>query len=40
MRAMVRETRLGVDSLIYPVFVVPGADVEKEIPSMPGVCGI
>jgi porphobilinogen synthase len=34
---MVRETRLSVDSLIYPVFVVPGADVHEEIPSLPGV---
>jgi porphobilinogen synthase len=34
---MVRETRLSVDSLIYPVFVVPGADVKEEISSMPGV---
>jgi porphobilinogen synthase len=34
---MVRETRLSVDSLIYPVFVVPGADVHEEISSMPGV---
>src|SRR5438105_10049478 len=37
MRRMVRETRLTVDSLIHPVFVVPGADVQEEIPSMPGV---
>jgi porphobilinogen synthase len=37
LRRMVRETRLGVDSLIYPVFVVPGADVQEEIGSMPGV---
>ncbi|HLZ27891.1 MAG TPA: porphobilinogen synthase [Chloroflexota bacterium] len=37
LRRMVRETRLAVDSLIYPVFVVPGADVKEEIPSMPGV---
>src|ERR1700704_137781 len=37
LRAMVRETRLSVDNLIYPVFVVPGADVQEEIPSMPGV---
>jgi porphobilinogen synthase len=37
LRRMVRETRLSVDSLIYPVFVVPGADVKEEIPSMPGV---
>jgi porphobilinogen synthase len=34
---MVRETRLSVDSLIYPVFVVPGVDVAEEIGSMPGV---
>jgi porphobilinogen synthase len=37
LRRMVRETRLSVDSLIYPVFVVPGADVKEEISSMPGV---
>src|SRR5919199_4321986 len=37
LRRMVRETRLSVDSLIYPLFVVPGADVREEIPSMPGV---
>jgi porphobilinogen synthase len=37
LRRMVRETRLSVDALIYPVFVVPGADVQEEIPSMPGV---
>src|SRR5919205_2562409 len=37
LRRMVRETRLSVDRLIYPLFVVPGADVHVEIPSMPGV---
>src|SRR5579859_3980995 len=37
LRRMVSETRLSVDSLIYPVFVVPGADVKEEIASMPGV---
>jgi porphobilinogen synthase len=37
LRRMVRETRLSVDRFIYPVFVVPGADVQEEIPSMPGV---
>src|SRR6266568_7125762 len=37
LRRMVRETRLSVDGLIYPVFVVPGADVKEEIASMPGV---
>jgi porphobilinogen synthase len=37
LRRLVRETRVCVDSLIYPLFVVPGADVRVEIPSMPGV---
>jgi len=37
LRRMVRETRLSVDRLIYPLFVVPGVDVQEEIPSMPGV---
>src|SRR6202047_4173669 len=37
LRRMVRETRLAADSFIYPVFVVPGADVKEEIASMPGV---
>src|SRR5689334_14563912 len=37
LRRMVRETRLAVETLIYPVFVVPGADVREEIASMPGV---
>jgi porphobilinogen synthase len=37
LRRMVRETHLSVDRLIYPLFVVPGVDVQEEIPSMPGV---
>src|SRR5436190_3249502 len=37
LRRMVRQTRLSVDRLIYPVFVVSGADVKEEIASMPGV---
>src|ERR671933_501306 len=37
LRRMVQQTRLSVDRLISPVFVVPGADVHEEIPSMPGV---
>src|SRR5919199_6896378 len=37
LRRMVRETRLSLDGLIYPLFVVPGADVREAIPSMPGV---
>ena len=37
LRAMVRETRLHVDDLIYPLFVVHGEDVRRPIGSMPGV---
>lgn len=34
---MVRETRLSVDHLIAPLFVVEGEGIEREISSMPGV---
>jgi porphobilinogen synthase len=34
---MVRETRLSVDSLIYPLFVVPGRSVRNPVASMPGI---
>jgi porphobilinogen synthase len=34
---MVRETRLTVDNLIQPLFVVPGSGVAKPIASMPGI---
>ena len=33
---MVRETRLTADRLLYPLFVVPGRGVRKEIGSLPG----
>ncbi|MEE2840718.1 MAG: porphobilinogen synthase [Acidobacteriota bacterium] len=36
LRRMVRETRLSVDQLIYPVFVVEGEGIREEISSMPG----
>ena len=36
LRRMIRETRLAVDNLVYPLFVVPGDKVAREIPSMPG----
>ncbi len=36
LRRMVRETRLSVDDFIYPLFVVPGSNVEKPISSLPG----
>jgi porphobilinogen synthase len=34
---MIRETRLSVDNLIYPLFVVPGEKVRRPVASMPGV---
>jgi porphobilinogen synthase len=37
MRALVRETFLRKEDLIYPIFVVEGSNVKEEIPSMPGV---
>ncbi|HJN17369.1 MAG TPA: porphobilinogen synthase, partial [Armatimonadota bacterium] len=36
MRRMVRETRLGPDDFIYPLFVAPGTGLKREISSMPG----
>jgi len=37
MRRLVAETRLSVDDLIWPVFVVEGEGQRQPIPSMPGV---
>ena len=37
MREMVRETRLSVKDLIYPLFVVHGKGIRREVSSMPGV---
>jgi porphobilinogen synthase len=34
---MVRETRLSVDQLIYPLFVMPGSGIKNPVQSMPGV---
>ena len=36
-RRMMRETRLSVDDLIYPVFVLDGAGRREPVASMPGV---
>ncbi|MEO6146738.1 MAG: porphobilinogen synthase, partial [Sulfuriferula sp.] len=36
-RRLMRENRLSVDDLIYPVFVLDGADRIEQINSMPGV---
>ncbi len=37
LRRMVRETRLSPDNFIYPLFVVHGEGVRREIGAMPGV---
>ncbi len=37
MRRMVRETRLDVDNLMYPVFVTGGEGVRQPVEAMPGV---
>ncbi len=37
MRSLVRETRMEPGQLIYPLFLVPGEGVRREIGSMPGV---
>ncbi len=37
IRRMVRETKLSVDDLIYPMFAVAGKGIRKEVSSMPGV---
>lgn len=37
LRNMVRETRLGIEGLIYPMFVCPGSKVRREVSSMPGI---
>jgi porphobilinogen synthase len=36
-RALIRETHLSPNQLIYPIFVMPGKNKRQEISSMPGV---
>ena len=36
-RRLVRENRLGVEDLIYPVFVLEGENRREAIASMPGI---
>ena len=36
-RAMIRETRLAPEQMVYPLFVCPGTQVRAEVGSMPGV---
>ncbi|MBD1381187.1 porphobilinogen synthase [Metabacillus arenae] len=37
MRSLVRETHLRTEDFIYPIFVVEGEKIKKEVPSMPDV---
>jgi len=37
LRALVRETKLTTEDLIYPIFVTHGRDLRKEVTSMPGI---
>jgi len=36
-RRLVRESRLTVDDLIYPLFIIEGHNLSEPIPSMPGI---
>ena len=36
-RRLVRETRLTVDDLIWPIFIIPGTNIVDPIDAMPGV---
>ena len=37
LRALVRETKVDVGDLIYPIFVIEGNKIKQEISSMPGL---
>ena len=37
MRDLVRERSFDLTGLIYPLFVVPGEGIRREVSSMPGV---
>lgn len=37
LRALVRESRVDVGDLVYPIFVVEGGSTKQEISSMPGI---
>ncbi|HKJ05931.1 MAG TPA: hypothetical protein VJ970_00540, partial [Flavobacteriaceae bacterium] len=37
IRRLVRENKLTVDDLIYPLFIEEGKNIEQEIVSMPGI---
>ena len=37
IRNLVRETRLNVEDFIYPLFIVEGEGIKREISSLPDV---
>ena len=37
LRALFRETKVNIEDLVYPLFVVDGKGVKQEIDSMPGI---
>jgi len=37
IRRLVRENRINIDDLIYPIFIEEGENIETEIVSMPGI---
>ncbi|MFC2035240.1 porphobilinogen synthase [Chloroflexota bacterium] len=37
LRALIRETKVDIDDLVYPLFVVEGSGVKQEIASMPDI---
>ncbi|MEK9724236.1 MAG: porphobilinogen synthase, partial [Rhodospirillaceae bacterium] len=37
LRRLNAETRISVDDLIWPIFVVDGENQRQPVPSMPGV---
>lgn len=37
IRNLVRETKINLDDLIYPLFIVEGENIKEEIPSLPDV---
>ncbi len=37
IRKLASETNLNIEDFIYPLFVVEGSGIEREIPSMPGI---
>ena len=37
IRTLVRETELSAADFVFPLFIVPGQSIKKEIASMPGI---